>query len=133
MTEATTHTPAGASPAGLSRSRSVLVWALVVLAALIVWWRRFGEEPGGEALRLPASVALLAGLQVATIGYFFVLHELWAGMLLALSFGLHRPGKWVASLCVAALALAIREHALPFVLLMAALALWRRFPARPAC
>jgi hypothetical protein len=32
----------------------------------------------------------------------------------------------VAALAVAALALAIREHALPFVLLMAAMAAWRR-------
>ena len=51
---------------------------------------------------------------------------LWAGMLLVLSFGLHRPGKWGASLAVAALAVAIREHALPFVLLMGAMAFWRR-------
>jgi hypothetical protein len=57
--------------------------------------------------------------------YFFRLHELWAGMLLALSLGLHRPGKWGAALAPAALALAIRELALPYVLLMAALALWR--------
>jgi hypothetical protein len=51
-------------------------------------------------------------------------------MLLALSFGLHRPGaprqgKWAGALATAALALAIRELALPFVLLMAAMALWR--------
>lgn len=59
--------------------------------------------------------------------YYFVLHELWAGMLLALAMGLHRPGqKWLGALLVAALALAIREHVLPFVLLMAAMAFWRR-------
>jgi hypothetical protein len=47
-------------------------------------------------------------------------------MLIALAFGLHRPGKWGWSLAVAALAVAIREHALPFILLMAAMACWRR-------
>ena len=105
-----------------------LIANLLVIAALIAWWRRLGEQPGGEALRLPASVALLAGLQVATIGYFFVLHELWAGALLALSIGLHRPekGKWLGAVIVAAIALSIREHAFPFVLLMAAFALWHR-------
>ena len=62
---------------------------------------------------------------------FFVLHELWAGMLLAMSFGLHRvkseasAGKWGWSLAAAALALAIRELSLPYVLLMAAMAFWR--------
>ena len=55
-----------------------------------------------------------------------MLHELWAGMLVALAFGLHRPGRWGALLAVAALALAIREHALPFVLLLCAMAAWRR-------
>ena len=51
-----------------------------------------------------------------TTGSNFVLHELWAGMLLALAFGLHRPGrKYGAALVAAGLALAIREHALPFV------------------
>src|SRR5690606_25564526 len=50
----------------------------------------------------------------------------WAGALLALAFALHRPGRWGASLAVAALALAIREQALPFVLLMGAMAFWRR-------
>jgi hypothetical protein len=101
--------------------------ALVLLiAVLVVWWRRLGEEPGGREHRLLAMALLFVGASLGLNRYFFTLHELWAGMLLALSFGLHRPGKWVASLAVAALALAIREHSLPFVLLMAAFALWRR-------
>jgi hypothetical protein len=48
-------------------------------------------------------------------------------MLIALSLALHRPGKkWLGAVLVAGLALAIREHVLPYVLLMGALALWRR-------
>ena len=69
---------------------------------------------------------LYVGISLGLNSYFFVLHELWAGSLLALAFALHRPGKWRISLAVAALALAIREHAFPFVLLMAAMAFWRR-------
>lgn len=99
---------------------------LLMLAVLIVWWRRLGEEPGGTRHRLLAMAFLFIGASLGLNRYFFVLHELWAGMLLALAFGLHRPGRWGASLVVAALALAIREHALPFVLLMAAMAFWRR-------
>ena len=100
---------------------------LLLVAVIGAWWRRLREEPGG-AERLPMALALLfVGASLGLNRYYFVLHELWAGMLLALSFGLHRPGKrWLASLLVAALALAIREHSLPFVLLMAAMALWRR-------
>ncbi|MDE2595884.1 MAG: hypothetical protein KGL44_03290 [Sphingomonadales bacterium] len=102
--------------------------ALVLLAAcMVVWWRRLGEEPGGMDKRLIAAAFLFVGTSLGLNRYYFALHELWAGMLLVLSFGLHRPGRrWAASLAVAALALAIREHSLPFVLLMAAMAGWRR-------
>ena len=99
---------------------------LLLAAVLLAWWRRLGAEPGGTEHRLLAMALLAVGAVLVLNTYFFRLHELWAGMLLALSFGLHRPGKWGCSLAAAALALAIRELALPFVLLMAAMALWRR-------
>ncbi|MCB2079943.1 MAG: hypothetical protein KDE55_19885 [Novosphingobium sp.] len=98
----------------------------LMFAVLIVWWRRFGEDPDMKRFRRMAVAFLFVGASLGLNKYYFVLHELWAGMLLALAFGLHRPGKWGASLAVAALALAIREHALPFVLLMGAMAFWRR-------
>ena len=98
----------------------------LLLAVIAAWWRRLGTEPGASKQRVVAIALLLFGASLGTARYFFTLHELWAGMLLALAFALHRPGKWVASLAVAALAVAIREHALPFILLMAAMALWRR-------
>ncbi len=102
--------------------------SLALLAAnMAAWWRRLGEElPSIQ--RLVAMFALLFGCSLLTIRYFHVLHELWAGGLLALAFALHRPGKgrWLGAFIAAAAALAIREHALPFVLLMAATALWHR-------
>ena len=100
---------------------SILLLGLVAFA----WWRRFGDEPGGQRYRLLAMALLLVGASLGLNRNFFVLHELWAGMLLALSMGLYRPGKYWPALLAAALALAIREHSLPFVLLMAAMALWR--------
>ena len=81
---------------------------------------RLGEEPGGLRYARMAIALLFVGASLGLNRYFFVLHELWAGMLLALSFGLHRPGSWGWALAAAALALAIRELALPFVLLMGA-------------
>jgi len=102
-------------------------------AVLWAWWRRLAGEPGGRELRLIALAALFFGVSIGTTRYFFVLHELWAGQLLALSFGLHRPaqragqdGHWLGAWLTAVAALSIREHALPFVLLMAAFALWQR-------
>lgn len=112
---------AWAGPAGQVAAALVLL-----VATLIAWWRRMGDEPGGKRRQRLAFACLFVGASLGLNRYFFTLHELWAGMLVALSFGLHRPGKWVAALIVAALALAIRELALPYVLLMAAMAFWRR-------
>ena len=102
--------------------------ALIVLVLLVfvAWWRRLGEEPGGKDRR-PVAMALLAvGTLMGAKAEYVVLHEVWAGVLIALALALHRPGHWFAAWIVAAAAVAIREHALPFVLLMGALALWRR-------
>jgi hypothetical protein len=102
---------------------SVLLFAAISLT----WWKRLGDEPGGAEHRLLAMALLLTCASFVLVRYFHVLHELWAGGLIALALGLHRPGKhWIAALLVAALALAIRETALPFVLLAAAVAGYRR-------
>ena len=101
------------------------VFALVA-GVLLAWWRRLGGEPFGAMQRLAAMALLCFGVSRTLNPFYFVLHELWAGLLLALAFALHRPGRWRASLTAAALALAIRELALPFVLLMAAFAFARR-------
>lgn len=108
-------------------------WGLVAAAGALLaavlwaWWRRLGDEPGGQRYQRIGTALMFVGGSLGMNRYYFVLHELWAGMLLALAFGLHRPGrKWAGAVVAAGLALAIREHALAFVLLMAAMALWRR-------
>jgi hypothetical protein len=67
-----------------------------------------------------------AGVAVALTGKYVLLHEVWAGTLVALSLALHRSDRWGWSVVVAAVALAIRELSLPYILLMAAFALYRR-------
>ncbi|MFN3515545.1 MAG: hypothetical protein ACK4YM_00090 [Novosphingobium sp.] len=115
------------------RGAEVLVPGLLSAAVLLLggtlwaWWRRFGDEGLDPRTRRIAMALLFFGAALGLNRYYFVLHELWAGMLIALAMGLHRPGrKWLAALVVAGLALAIREHVLPFVVLMAAMAFWRR-------
>lgn len=100
---------------------------LLVGAALWAWWVRLGSEPGGLRYR-PLTMALLAfALTVSITRSHLVLHELWIGSLIVLSLGLHRPhGRWVAALAVAAVALGTRELALPYAVLMGALAAIRR-------
>ncbi|MET0588277.1 MAG: hypothetical protein ABWZ75_07105 [Novosphingobium sp.] len=104
----------------------------LLLGTVAAWWRRLAEEPRMQHLRVTTAALLFAGGSLAINPYYLVLHEVWAGLLVALSLGLHRmsgePGgnRWVGSLVAAALALSIREHALPFVLLMGAAAYYRR-------
>jgi hypothetical protein len=114
----------GAAPAPIA----MIVAVALMLGVIRAWWGRLGEEPCSEKQRLFGTVLMFMGASLGLNRYYFVLHELWAGMLIALSLGLHRPGRgrWIGAWLAAALALAIREHALPYVLLMGAMALWRR-------
>ncbi|KRA81277.1 hypothetical protein [Altererythrobacter sp. Root672] len=112
--------------AKLGQPGMIALAALLGLALLAAWWRRLGSEPGAGDKRLVCMLLLVIGSSLALKPQYLVLHELWAGLLLSLSFALHRPGKWIGAWVAAALALALRELALPFVLLMGALALWRR-------
>jgi hypothetical protein len=156
-------------------SAGLIVAAVALLAGVMLsWWRRLDSEPGDPRLKRMALAFLFLGASLGLNRYYFQLHELWAGMLIALSFGLHRvsagaerfqpsppaqppigyddrvvgPGeragaasgiqvhlnsepntqtnKWIGAWLAAALALSIRELVLPYVLLMAAYALWRR-------
>ena len=105
----------------------VLVAAAVLLVALLwAWWRRLAPLVERTPRRIMALGLLGLGFATGFKPMYFVLHEVWAGMLLALALALHSPGKWRGAWVAAALALSIREHALPFVLLMGALSLWRR-------
>ena len=99
---------------------------LLGIGILAAWWKRLGEEPGGAGHRIVALLLLAIGSLIALKPQYLAEHEVWAGLLLALGGGLHRPGKWRAAWLPVALALAIRELALPFVLLLAAFAAWRR-------
>ena len=112
--------------ASLGEPAMIALAVALLFACIWAWWKRLGKEPGGARFRLLGTALMAMGGSLGLNRSFFVLHELWAGMLIALAFGLHRPGRWGAALFVAALALALRELVLPFVLLMAAMAAWRK-------
>jgi len=106
-------------------------WGMITLAALLglatlaAWYWRLEHEPGGSDHRVYVLLLLVIGAASGFKPQYLALHEVWAGMLLALALALHRRGRWMGAWVAAALALCLRELALPFVLLLGALALIR--------
>jgi hypothetical protein len=101
----------------------------LMLATVAAWWRRLGEEPGAGRLRRMATALVFVGASLAINPHYLSLHELWAGLLLSLAMALYRSGpqrRWLGAFACVAVALFIRELALPFALLLAASAAWRR-------
>ena len=103
----------------------MIVEGLLALGVLAVWWRRLA--PGLGLRPLAVAIVLLVGGTVGLVnpaaGLF---HESWTGLLLALMIGVRRPGHAAPAILAGALALAIRETALPMILVMGALALVER-------
>ncbi|MEP7223049.1 MAG: hypothetical protein ABI673_10355 [Novosphingobium sp.] len=98
--------------------------ALLLVAAWV--WSRQGESAATRAER--GSAALLVLLGGAMVSQFDLVaqHELWAGVLVCLAIALRGSKHWPWAVACAAAALAIREMALPFVLLALAFAVMER-------
>lgn len=99
----------------------------LMISVIAAWWGRLGDLGVDPSIRRMGTALVFFGASLGLNRYYFVLHELWAGMLIALSLGLHRPdrGRWIGAVVAAGLALSIREHVLPYVLLMGVMAGWR--------
>ena len=98
---------------------------VLVISTLVAWHYRLRDAPGGPGRLRYVLLLLVIGVATGFKPQYIVLHEVWAGLLIALSLGLYRPKQWLWAFIAGVLALAIREHALPFILLMAAFA-WAR-------
>jgi hypothetical protein len=103
-----------------------VAFALVTLAVFL--WVIAPPAPIGTAERVFAGIGVAAGGSVVTQITLLALHEFWAGILLGLALALQIGWRrqWWLALIPAAAALAVRELALPFVLLSLAFALWER-------
>jgi hypothetical protein len=112
--------------AGLGRIGTWLLFCALAAATLFAWWVRLEGAFTQSSRRISGAMLVAAGLAIAQSPGLIYLHELWSGLLIALSFALWRPGRWQLSILIALCALMIRELALPYLLLMAALAVWHR-------
>lgn len=98
---------------------------VLVLGTMVAWHYRLRDMPGGPGRLRYITLLLVIGCVAGMKPQYLVLHEVWAGLLIALSLGLYRPHRWGWAILAAAMALAIRELALPFVMLMMVIA-WMR-------
>lgn len=101
----------------------------LIAGILVAWWVKLASLGVDGRTRRLAMAALFAGASFLANPHYLPLHEVWAGGLVLLSLGLHRTDgerRWVGAVMAGALAVLLRELALPFVLLMAAEALRRR-------
>lgn len=112
--------------AWLGRPIMIALQLALFTAMVWAWWVRLDGQFDDNGRRISGAMLAAAGVAAAFSGRYVDLHEVWAGTLIALSLALHRPGRWGWSAVAGALALAIRELALPYALLMGAMALFRR-------
>jgi len=120
-------------PGGEASARLLVAALGVVVAGL--WTVRL-VAPLGAVGAAVGGLALASGVIAAFTPNGYLMHECWAGLLIALSLALHpghRPrrggGAWLAASLLAGLAAAlVRELALPFLGVMALMALAERRP-----
>ena len=86
------------------------------------------EQPNVYRLAMPLTVLLIAPMLPCFQGDVFVLHEVWAGIMIALSLCAYGVKLRFLGATMALAALFVRELALPYCLLGLALALWQRRP-----
>jgi hypothetical protein len=99
---------------------------LLIASVLLAWWLRLATSFADPVARAVPVLLIETGLTAASMTSLVYLHEIWAGLLIALAFALHRPDRWLPSVLLALAAVMIREIALPFLLLMGAIAFWNR-------
>jgi hypothetical protein len=107
----------------LARRIALVVLSLVTFFALRNAMARAGINP---AIRFFAIPLLGTGIAVAWAPNSPYLHEIWAGLLIALSLASYSPGKWLLPVLFGLGACLIRELAFPYLMAMAAFAAYER-------
>jgi hypothetical protein len=96
---------------------TVLLYALAA-GVMLAWFLRLGDGLAGWRPRVIALFLLAAGLAAFVQAELAPFHEVWAGLLVALSLAMWRPGRWVDAAAVALVAMLVRETAALYALVM---------------
>ncbi len=100
----------------------VILYGLVS-AVVLAWYARLRtaiERPPPQAIAL---VLLIGGMIAFLQPSLATFHEIWAGLLIALSLALRRPGRWITPVAIGLIAMLIRETAALYVMVMVGMAL----------
>lgn len=129
----TVRTPVMAWGAALWGAGGWRLIALALLLANVAAWHVALARNTVSAERVAGVVLVFAGGLAVFNESYGVVHDLVAGLFVSLGLALYRPERWWPSWVAVAAALAVRELALPFVVLWAVLALaerrWRELAA----
>lgn len=91
---------------------------LLVLCVGVSWAARL-KPMLPRVVPIVAFAILLLGSLLAFLQYeLAAFHEIWAGLLVAWSLALRRPGRWVEPVAIALVAMLIRETAVLYVVVM---------------
>jgi hypothetical protein len=99
---------------------------LLIASITAAWWVRLDGAFQKPGRRIIGVFWVISGYDIMGRPSLVVVHEVWAGLFIALALAIYRPNRWWPSVLAALIAVMIRETALPFALLMGALALWNR-------
>lgn len=98
-----------------------LLYALV-LGVAAAWFARFREAFPDWPARAVAMALVAGGMMAFVQADLWAFHELWAGLFIALSLALRRPGRWIEAAAAGLIAVLIRETAALYLAVMAATA-----------
>lgn len=110
--------------ATLPRVVATALLYLLIVAVALAWMVRITEAFPDGAARIVAGLLLGGGLVTAIQPFLFTSHEVWASLLIALSLGILRPGRWVEAVALALAAMLIRELSALYAVVMLAFALF---------
>ncbi len=106
----------------LPRTLVIVLIDAIAAATLFAWYVRLGDALPRLAPRLIALALLACGGMICVRPDLVAFHEVWAGLLVALSLALWRPDDWWPAIGVAACAMLIRETAALYAVVMMAAA-----------
>lgn len=92
---------------------------LLCIATMVAWIVRLRPALTGLVPVALVGMLVLVGLYLNLDPALVVVHEIWAGPLIALSLALRRPGHWIPAVALGLSAMLIRETALLYVAVMA--------------